>query len=1021
MSCRLPAGGWITVFLTATGIAAETPEGATRMEGITAPAVSADGKRMVFEWLDDLWTASTAGGEAVRVEENPARDTDPQFTPDGKRIVFSSDRTGSMQVFSIPTHGGETIRHTHQSEGNELESISPDGSHALVRGLREQTGSRATSLMAINLTRDEREQRFFNATGGDGAAWSPDGKRLLFCRGGEQPYRKGYRGSRASQIWQFEIPSGTFTPLITENSESRSPAWLADGQGFSWISAETGTLNLWSKRFADPTVRALTTFTGDGVFMRQSSADGSTFVLQRGSQLFRFQPQSDPEPRPLLLWTQEKLPDVSRFETRISTTTDADFTADLQQTVFASHGELWCIRCPGGKTERLTETSSAESDVVFSPSGEWLYFQRDHGLESEWIRAKFQDGKLADARAIVRGPRSKCRLTPSPDGRRIAWVEGTGDVFTAKADGSETRRIFPCWDLPTLEWSPDGNWLTIAAQDPNANRDIWLAAADGHRLPVNLTRNPAFEGSPRWSPDGRRLVFSARRDEAGRMGLWQIDFGRNGLAPDITDAELQGLGDRAKKMDTGDREPIRTIWSADSKSVWFQNKTTSDKAVYSVAVSSGEIRTVAELRGDPVRMTRDGTLVWRTHEIPALLKGGTSVDFPISAVLERHRPEVMELAFRRIWRTLGERFHDRGMNGTDWPAIREKYEGLARESRTSRQFERVINQLLGELNASHLTFSPTPWANEIQRNSKENPDACPGLVFRDGGQDGPLTIERVIPGSPAALLKDPPLRGETVVRIGGEPVTHLTPLHRFFQDADGRSLPWLIRSADGAERVLEVRCISYRQARALERRNRDAIARETVADAGKFCYIAVPDMSIETFRSLELRVYRESLTSEGMILDLRNNGGGREADRMLSLFCQPVHSFTVPRDGPRGYPSARWGASARWDKPLVVLCNENTFSNAEIFCHAMQETGRAPLVGTATAGGVISAVEVTIPDAGELQVPFRGWFQTKTEGNCDLHGAKPDHPVDLTPADENAGIDPQLEKAVKVLEELPKG
>ena len=136
---------------------------------------------------------------------------------------------------------------------------------------------------------------------------------------------------------------------------------------------------------------------------------------------------------------------------------------------------------------------------------------------------------------------------------------------------------------------------------------------------------------------------------------------------------------------------------------------------------------------------------------------------------------------------------------------------------------------------------------------------------------------------------------------------------------------------------------------------------------------------------------------------------------MLGLFCQPAHSITVPRDGPEGYPIDRRPSPA-WNGPLVVMCNENTYSNAEIFCHAVKQIKRAPLVGIATSGGVISAVKTTIPDVGELQVPFRGWYHIESRKNLDLNGAQPDHRVEQTPADEDAGRDPQLEKALELLE-----
>ena len=347
-----------------------------------------------------------------------------------------------------------------------------------------------------------------------------------------------------------------------------------------------------------------------------------------------------------------------------------------------------------------------------------------------------------------------------------------------------------------------------------------------------------------------------------------------------------------------------------------------------------------------------------------------------------------------------------------------KYEAAAAGARDSRQFDRVVSQLMGELNASHLTFLRRPWPGENRKAAgRGEMTAHPGLEFADddGRADAPLRIARVIPGSPVAMLAEPPVAGDCIVRIAGQEVSNGTPLHEFFNDAAKRVLPVALRAADGREWVIELRCVSYARIRALDRKQREveAMARVAAADP-KAAYLLVPNMNRETLENVELAIHRISQTAERLILDLRNNGGGREADRLLNLFCQPVHSTTIPRDGPAGYPLDRRPAPA-WNGPLVVLCNEDTFSNAEIFCHAVKHAGRAPLVGIATAGGVISAVKSTIPDVGELQVPFRGWFHAGTGVNLDRSGAQPDYPVDLTPADEDAGRDPQLEKALEVL------
>ncbi len=1013
MRSRLLALGFVAVGISGGLATGEIPDGAVEMQMVTAPAVSPDGKSMVFEWIDDLWTASTDGGEAVRVVADPTREAFPQFTPDGKRIIFSSDRTGSMQIYSVPVAGGDISRHTWQTEGNELECISPDGSHAIIRGNRERSGVRATGLFTIRLTADEREQRLFDASG-DAATWSPDGKRVLFCTGGEQLYRKGYRGARASQIWQFEISTGRFECKVAEDTDARLPTWHADGKGFHYLSARSGTLNLWSIRDDAKTPEAITHEKGEGVILRTPPADRSTFVYHRGPVLYRLKLGSDAGPVPLALWTRESLPDVSHEKMTITATTSADFLPGTDRVIFAGGGELWSKSGPDGDAVRLTRTAEAEGDVRFSPDGTWLYFLRDDGLQPNYFRARPGAESLTDEGRVTGGARLKSSLMPSPDGSRIAWVEGNGDLFTAAADGSDSKRVYQCWDRPSFDWSPDGSWLAVAAEDRNSNRDIWLCDATGNMAAVNLTRNPAFEGSPRWSPDGRWLVFSAKRDASGKMTLWRIDMGKDGLGSKPSQATLQRLGDGARLIAIDNIEPTRVVWAADSKSLFFQNKKSSDSNLYSVDLASEAVKPVTTQRGIPIRMTRDGSLLWRVNQTPAILKGTESTIYPISVSIDRPRSEILTIGFRRIWKTLGERFYDANMNGTDWEEMRSKYESAATMSRTSRQFDRVVSQLFGELNASHLSFLRKPWPNEILEKKDEEATAHPGLVFKDGPVDGPLVIDRVIKGSHVSLLPDPPEAGEAVVRIAGEEVTAHSPLHKFLNGGLGKSLPVVIRGKDGKERVIELRCISYSKARSLDRKASESAARKAVTKSGKFSYIAVRNMSMESFNTLELEVYRESLESTGMILDFRNNVGGREADRMLSLFCQPQHSFTIPRDGPRGYPSDRL-VHASWDKPLVVLCNENTFSNAEIFCHAMSQMKRAPLVGVSTAGGVISAVKETIADVGELQVPFRGWFQSETGENLDLNGAKPDFPVSLTPADEDKGLDPQLEKAIEVL------
>lgn len=1017
MQFRGPLRLMIACAAAVTGAAAAIPGAATPLRMVEWPTLAPDGKTLVFAWLDDLWSTSIDGGEAIRLTAHPAREMRPHFTPDGRRVVFSSNRSGSFQVFSMAADGGDPLQHSYHSEGGQLECLSPDGSRAIISGTRDHAGPGASRLLEIDLTRDRRERRLFDACG-HSAACSPDGTRVLFCRGGDKPYRKGETGARASQLWLCEGGGKSFTRMLPDATDVRSPRWHRDGKGFYYTSSINGVANLGSYREATQSSTQLTFSKDEGVSLAGVSADESTFVLLAGWQLCRFRPATDAAPVPLELWTRVKPPDVSRMVEQVDGTRDADVAPDLEQVVFSALGDLWWLRRDGqSPPTRLTATPAAESDVRFSPDGTWLYFLRDDGLEANYWRARFEAGRLGEAQPITHGGRSKCRMKANRDGTRIAWVEGTGDVFSAAADGSNPKCVFHCWDKPSIEWSPCGHWLALGAVDKNHNRDLWLAAADGSRKALDLTRNPAFEGSPRWSPDGRFLAFTARRDESSKSSLWRIDFGKGGLAPDLPDEAILRLGESAAPLSTRGLAPSRVMWAADSKQLLLQDDAPTDPRLYSLSISGKAMTTLAKHRGMPVRMTPDGTLLWLVDGCPELLKDGAVTPFPIALSAERQREEVLRLGFRRIWRTLGERFYDPAMKGANWPALREKYEPLAVAARDSRQFERAVAMMLEKLNASHLGFDgdvwPPPW---IPPSQPAGASAHPGLVFRDDAGGGPLVIARVLPGSPVAQLPGAPRPGEIVTRIAGREVDTHTPLHPFFAGAQDRPIPLVLRASDGSQRVLELRCISYARARELDQQARVATCRALAANPQRpgIAYLPFPNMTAETIRDLELQIYRASLDHDGLILDLRDNGGGDAADQVLAMFCQPNHAFTIPRDGPAGYPGARRSHPV-WDRPLLVLCNENTCSNAEVFCHAIQQTGRAALVGATTAGCVISTVDETIPDLGHLQVPFRGWFDATTGTDLERLGVVPEHPVALDPAAEAAATDPQFQRALDLL------
>ncbi|MCB1089152.1 MAG: PD40 domain-containing protein, partial [Verrucomicrobiae bacterium] len=186
------------------------------------PALSPDGRQLVFSWAGDLWLTRSRGGLAQQLTAHPAYDSSPAFSPDGKSVAFTSNRTGQDQVFVMVLKGGIPKQVTFHSEGSRLVEWYPDGKSLLIEAIRDFGSRSALRFYRIDLTQRRPERLLFDAEGSF-PALSPDGKRLLFCREGSDPYRKGYRGSKASQIWLaegLETAKPTFKKLIARETEA---------------------------------------------------------------------------------------------------------------------------------------------------------------------------------------------------------------------------------------------------------------------------------------------------------------------------------------------------------------------------------------------------------------------------------------------------------------------------------------------------------------------------------------------------------------------------------------------------------------------------------------------------------------------------------------------------------------------------------------------------------------------------------------------------------------------------------
>ncbi len=319
--------------------------------------------------------------------------------------------------------------------------------------------------------------------------------------------------------------------------------------------------------------------------------------------------------------------------------------------------------------------------------------------------------------------------------------------------------------------------------------------------------------------------------------------------------------------------------------------------------------------------------------------------------------------------------------------------------------------MLGELNASHLGISgrlPTP----------EEVTADLGLIFDEAYRGPGLKIAEVLKRGPADRRGLNLKAGDIVLAIDGVELTDKVNVAQLLNDKVGEGVH---ARRDRATRRTRRRSGASRSSRPTARRssqlmyerwvrhNADAVAK---ASGGKLGYIHIPSMDEAGLEVFVRALYSDNFDKEAIVLDVRYNGGGFTHDQVLNYLAGKEHTFFRQRDGGEGLVLRT--TDRKWTKPLVLLINNRSYCDAEIFPHAFRTLGLGKLVGQATGGFVIGTTSTRLIDGSTFRIPRIGVFTSKGV-NMEKEGVMPDVAVEITPDDWAKGIDTQLLKAVDVV------
>jgi tricorn protease len=1001
------------------------------------PDISPDGKLVAFSYLGDIWTVEAIGGVARPVTQHEAHDVGPVFSPDGRWIAFSSNRHGQYDVFVSPAYGGKARRLTFDSAHDTVVGWTPDGKNVVFASYRSTDFPRDQDLYSVPLEGGRETKLPFQDA--KDACFSADGKTVAFTRGPGTWYRKGYRGSSNDDLWLATADGSAVRRATDFPGNDVAPMLSPDGKKLYYVSeVHGGPANVVAMDLnaatSPPTPsgspRQLTAQKGDGVRRARLSGNGEWIVYECGGDLWVVGTR-DGQARKLAIEVHaDEKSNTERTATYTRDATEYALSPDENTIAFVVHGEVFAVPARGGKANRLTDTAGVEHNLAWAPDNKRLLFVSDRNGYEELYLLESDDPDTTDlaratkfkTKALTNTPEPEDAPSFTPDGSRVAFIR-SGKLMTVKADGTDPKVLVDQPQVTEYEWSPDGKWVVYVREDGAFASELYVMPIDGSKPGANVTRYATTNFDVSWA--GGKLAFRSQR--RGGLNVHVMDLQKpSSSGPGISagagassDIDWDDIHLRVRTLSTPYPAAGCCI-SRNGRMVAF--RADGDLWVGSTDGGSVSRQTKSSVNPHEIRWTKGGTVYFLdgngairtlTPFTGGFSPSGGSAEagtINFTAKLTVRREEEYQEIFDQSWRLLSDSFYDSHLHGANWAAVRDKYRPLVKHVAMKEDLYNLVSLMLGELNASHLGISG-------HVRSPDETTADLGLIFDETYKGPGLKVAEILKRGPADKRGVNLKAGDVILAIDRTELTDKVNLSQLLNAKVNETVLLEVTSnpADPkAKRKVETQAVGRDRVGQLmyERwvaKNAEAVARQS---GGKVGYIHIRSMDDAGLEQFVRCLYSDNFDKDGIVIDVRYNGGGFTHDQVLNYLGAKEHTLFRQRDGGEGLVMRSY--DRKWTKPSAVLINNRSYSDAEIFPSAYKALGLGKVVGQPTGGLVIGTMETGLIDGSTFRVPRTGVY-TARGVNMEREGVSPDVPVDASPEELAKGNDAQLKKAVEVL------
>ncbi|MCB0731317.1 MAG: PD40 domain-containing protein [Ignavibacteriae bacterium] len=1032
------------------------------------PSLNSDGTKIAFSFQGDIWTMPTNGNKAERLTIHEGYESSPLWSSDNSTIAFSSNRYGNDDIFTIPVSGGIPKRITYHSANDNLTDFSKDGSLLFTTARNFQHVEWDSELQTISS--NGGTPQILVETLGNMPVKSPNGKFIALAIGWGRITREAYKGSANYDIWLYNTISKTYTKLTDFDGHDIYPHW-ADDNTIYFLSSRSNKYNIHKvkidsngKTVGD--VEQITNYKDDGIRFFNISRDGSTIVFERQIDIFTLKTSDKSIKKIDIDISSDYRFDPIEHKIFSDKMTEYKVSPNGKYSAFVVRGEIFISENDKEKSRTVNISNHPFRDQ--NPA--WvndstIIFISDRDGQFELYSVKSDDKNESNLfktlkykiNRITNSEEDKSNPIISPDGTKLVYTIGNGKLVISDIDKngkiSNEKVLLDGWATPSdIIWSPDSKWLAYVLDDLYFNTEVFIVPADKNIDPVNVSMHPRNDYNPIWSKDGSKLGFVSERNNRS-ADVWFVwlkneDWERTKSDWDEFEKPKENKKDKKKDSDSSNVVPLeidvdkiyeRLVqvtnlsgdeknieFSKDGETIFFTAKSLTEKSddIFSITWEGKDIKSLTKGESNPGNLfvEREGKYLYysskgKLNRIE--IKGEKKESLNFAAKMDINFLEEKKQKFNEAWRALNSGFYDPNFHGRDWEKLKSTYEPWCLAASTDDDFTDMFNYMLGQLNASHMGLRGDNDRSELQK------DKTGMLGISVNPTKNGVKITHVIPNSPADKEASKLLLGDEIIAVNNSKINANTNFYSLLTNrSDERVLLNILR--DGKEIEIIIRPTSSLGDLLYDEWVENNTKLVEKYSKGRLGYLHIKAMGWESFERFEREFTAKGYGKDGIVIDVRYNGGGWTTDYLMTVLNYKQHAFTIPRGAANNlvtdkdkfrnyYPLSERLPYYAWTKPSIALCNQNSYSNAEIFSHAYKNLGIGKLVGVPTFGAVISTGARGLIDGSYVRMPFRGWFVKADNTNMDFVPAVPDIILYNEPDSKAKGEDPQLKRAVEEL------